>query len=96
MPIRSGVITFGLAAAAYPQSPVDSWLTFHGSYDGRRHSSLSQITPENVGQLKQQFPNEDAFKQVCSACHATGVNGAPKVGDHAAWSEARLLRTRGT
>jgi cytochrome c5 len=28
---------------------------------------------------------EDAFKQVCSACHATGVNGAPKVGDHAAW-----------
>jgi cytochrome c5 len=28
---------------------------------------------------------EDAFKQVCSACHATGVNGAPKIGDHAAW-----------
>ena len=22
---------------------------------------------------------------MCSACHATGVNGAPKVGDHAAW-----------
>ena len=28
---------------------------------------------------------EDAFKQVCSACHGTGLNGAPKVGDHAAW-----------
>jgi cytochrome c5 len=23
--------------------------------------------------------------QVCSACHAAGVNGAPKIGDHAAW-----------
>jgi cytochrome c5 len=28
---------------------------------------------------------ELAFTQVCSACHATGVNGAPKIGDHAAW-----------
>jgi cytochrome c5 len=29
---------------------------------------------------------EEAFKQVCSACHATGLNGAPKAGDHAAWA----------
>jgi cytochrome c5 len=29
---------------------------------------------------------EQAFTQVCSACHGTGVNGAPKVGDHAAWA----------
>lgn len=28
---------------------------------------------------------EDAFKQVCSGCHALGINGAPKIGDHAAW-----------
>ncbi|HEX3847858.1 MAG TPA: c-type cytochrome [Steroidobacteraceae bacterium] len=28
---------------------------------------------------------EQAFNKVCSACHATGVNGAPKIGDHAAW-----------
>jgi cytochrome c5 len=28
---------------------------------------------------------EAAFQQVCSACHSTGVNGAPKIGDHAAW-----------
>jgi cytochrome c5 len=26
------------------------------------------------------------FEQVCSACHATGVAGAPKVGDKAAWA----------
>jgi cytochrome c5 len=28
---------------------------------------------------------EQAFEKVCSACHSTGVNGAPKIGDHAAW-----------
>jgi len=28
---------------------------------------------------------EAAFQAVCSACHSTGVNGAPKIGDHAAW-----------
>ncbi len=28
---------------------------------------------------------ELAFTKVCSACHTTGVNGAPKIGDHAAW-----------
>jgi cytochrome c5 len=26
-----------------------------------------------------------AFTQVCSACHSLGINGAPKIGDHAAW-----------
>jgi alcohol dehydrogenase (cytochrome c) len=47
------LLSFGLAAAAYSQSPRDSWLTFHGDYSGQRHSNLSQITPENVGQLQQ-------------------------------------------
>jgi cytochrome c5 len=28
---------------------------------------------------------EQAFTKVCSACHGTGINGAPKIGDHAAW-----------
>ncbi|MCW5223004.1 c-type cytochrome [Verminephrobacter aporrectodeae] len=28
----------------------------------------------------------DVFKTQCSACHATGVAGAPKFGDTAAWS----------
>ena len=35
--------------------PADSWLTYHGEYNGQRHSKLSQITPENVGQLKQSW-----------------------------------------
>jgi alcohol dehydrogenase (cytochrome c) len=28
--------------------PADSWPGYHGDYSGRRHSSLTQITPQNV------------------------------------------------
>jgi len=31
--------------------PADSWPIYHGDYSGRRHSSLSQITPQNVANL---------------------------------------------
>lgn len=29
---------------------------------------------------------EEVYKEVCFACHATGVQNAPKFGDKAAWS----------
>lgn len=29
---------------------------------------------------------EETYKAVCSACHANGIAGAPKVGDKAAWA----------
>jgi cytochrome c5 len=28
---------------------------------------------------------EAAYTAVCAACHAQGINGAPKIGDHVAW-----------
>src|ERR1700722_20758763 len=31
--------------------PADNWPSYHGSYDGQRHSKLEQITPHNVGTL---------------------------------------------
>ncbi len=31
--------------------PADSWPGYHGDYSGRRHSQLTQITPQNVGNL---------------------------------------------
>lgn len=43
----------GVDPAMMLNPPADSWLTFHGDYSGRRHSSLTQITPENVATLKQ-------------------------------------------
>jgi alcohol dehydrogenase (cytochrome c) len=31
--------------------PASAWPGYHGDYSGRRHSALTQITPENIGRL---------------------------------------------
>ncbi len=37
------------AAMSHPSSEI--WPTYHGDYSGRRHSQLTQITPQNVAYL---------------------------------------------
>ena len=34
---------------------ADEWLTYSGSYDGRRYTPLAEITPENVARLRVQW-----------------------------------------
>ena len=34
----------------------------------------------------QDLTGKEVVDKVCSSCHATGVNGAPKIGDKEAWS----------
>src|SRR5579862_6160861 len=46
-------LLLGISLAALMYAQADSWLTFHGDYSGKRHTSLTAITPENVGQLQQ-------------------------------------------
>ena len=44
--------------------PADSWPGYHGDYSGRRHSALTQITPENVKNLSLAWAfqtNQAAF-----------------------------------
>src|ERR1700722_20046619 len=51
---------------------------------GKATSALAIVTaPAPVADVPTT--GEQAFTKVCSACHSTGVNGAPKIGDHAAW-----------
>jgi alcohol dehydrogenase (cytochrome c) len=38
-------------AALLIHPPSDSWPSYHGDYSGRRHSSLTEITPQNVKDL---------------------------------------------
>ncbi len=38
---------------------------------------------------------KQVFDAACAACHATGVAGAPKLGDQAAWS-ARIAQGEAT
>ena len=59
------------AAATTKQEPKDVHWTFEGP--------LGRFDAE---QLQRGYK---VYHDVCSACHATGVNGAPKMGDHAAW-----------
>src|SRR5665213_1342646 len=41
----------GVDAAMLLHPPADSWPTYNGEYSGRRHSQLTQITPQNVKDL---------------------------------------------
>lgn len=47
--------------------PVDAWLTYHGDYSGRRHSTLTQITPQNVGSLQQVWRFQTGTNQAIKA-----------------------------
>ncbi len=40
-----------VSAAMLLNPPADSWPGYHGDYSGRRHSALTQITPQNVSGL---------------------------------------------
>lgn len=57
----------------------------HEAIAGHDNSALAALTAPAAPASDVPATGEAAFKQVCSACHATGVNGAPKIGDHAAW-----------
>ena len=47
----AAAIAQGLDPAALLKPSTDSWPTYHGDYSGQRHSTLTQVTPANVGQL---------------------------------------------
>jgi cytochrome c5 len=54
---------------------------------GKDNSALAALSAPASSAPAAAVPTtgEQAYTQVCSACHGTGVNGAPKIGDHAAW-----------
>ena len=56
----------------------------HVAVAGKDNSALAIVTPPAAA-ANVPTTGEQAFNTVCSACHSTGVNGAPKIGDHAAW-----------
>jgi cytochrome c5 len=62
----------------------------HEAVAGQDNSALAikAQAPTGVSGAAEAVPTtgEEAFKQVCSACHGAGINGAPKVGDHATWA----------
>ena len=51
---------------------------------GQDNSALAALKTDAVA-ADVPATGEAAFNKVCTACHSSGVNGAPKIGDHAAW-----------
>jgi cytochrome c5 len=56
----------------------------HEAIAGQDNAALA-VTKSDTPAADVPTTGEQAFTQVCSACHTSGVNGAPKIGDHAAW-----------
>jgi cytochrome c5 len=54
---------------------------------GKDNSALTSLDAPKAAPAAMEVPKtgEAAYTAVCSACHAQGINGAPKIGDHAAW-----------
>jgi alcohol dehydrogenase (cytochrome c) len=75
------VLASGLAGAQeYDPSwqikpPTDSWPGYHGDYSGRRHSPLTQITPENVDSLglAWSFQTGESGQLKCSPLMVNGI-----------------------
>lgn len=60
----------------------------HEAIAGKDNSALTvSVAPAGAGPAADvPTTGEQAFTKVCSACHTAGINGAPKIGDHAAWA----------
>lgn len=59
----------------------------HVAVAGKDNSALAIATAPAAAASAAELPasGELAFTKVCSVCHTAGINGAPKIGDHAAW-----------
>jgi alcohol dehydrogenase (cytochrome c) len=72
----SAVIVIALPAFALAQSvdtnnlihpSADQWLTYHGNYNGQRHTSLTQIAPDNVAKLQRVWRFDTGQTQAIKA-----------------------------
>lgn len=55
----------------------------------RRIKPVGEVTLAEAGAPKGNMTGEQVYQSVCKTCHETGLAGAPKFGDKAAWT-ARL------
>src|SRR6476659_6061041 len=62
--VAAVVVAQGIDPSVLLKPPMDAWLTYHGDYSGQRHSSLTQITPANVSQLKEVWRFQAGQQQI--------------------------------
>lgn len=49
----------------------------------------AKVTMPAVDEGAANMPTEEIVASVCAGCHASGVLGAPKIGDAGSWAKAR-------
>ena len=49
-------------------------------------SEQAAVAPVAPAPVAAPLSGPQVFNQACNACHGTGINGAPKPGDKAAWA----------
>ena len=59
----------------------------HEAIAGQDNAALAALDAPKAPAAAMDVPKsgEAAYTAVCSSCHGLGINGAPKIGDHAAW-----------
>ena len=64
-----------------------SGSTYTVAVAGTDNTALAIKSDDGAAPAALALPKngEETYKAVCSACHAAGIAGAPKVGDKAAW-----------
>ena len=84
--LRSGADCAAPAAAA-PAATTAAAPRLRQSHPRRRHRTAAAPAPAPAApQTASAGSGEALYKQTCFVCHATGVAGAPKFGDKAAWA----------
>ena len=71
-------VLFVVFAVLFVMSSPAATASSHG---GGGKAKGGEVTPAMLAQGKA------VYEKTCAACHATGVAGAPKFGDKAAWKE---------
>ncbi|HTQ72996.1 MAG TPA: c-type cytochrome [Burkholderiales bacterium] len=50
-------------------------------------ASAAAAAPQLAGAQPTNLSGKDVVEAVCAKCHASGANGAPRIGDKQAWSQ---------
>ena len=83
------VVAVVLIVVVWPLSMMGKGDTTTGTDDAElRIQPVARVEMQKAAVKSDGKPRDGAtvYNTLCSACHATGVAGAPKTGDKAAWA----------
>ena len=83
MPMRAPDVTRNVTGARIAKAGTEpqNWMTYYGTYDGQRYSSLSEITSENVKRLKPAWVFQAGVIGIQAAPATYSLEAAPIVVD---------------